>query len=80
LIPSTESLPSTEIIILAADPDLQSVYPASHAALLEKNHPHVKFGRVLGVTHDSHKTGAGVVASVIMEGMKGQMGIEVFRG
>lgn len=47
--------------------------------MLEKDHPHVKFGWVAGVTHDAHKTGAEIVASVIMEGMKGQMGIEVLR-
>ncbi|KAI9638290.1 Alpha/Beta hydrolase protein [Dioszegia hungarica] len=79
LIPTPSSLPATEIIILAADPDLASVYPASNAALLEKSHPHVKFGRIMGATHDTHKTAPGVVADVIMNGMTGAMGVEVLR-
>lgn len=79
LIPPPSALPNTELIILAADPELKTVYPAINALQLERDHPHVKFGWKAGITHDAHKTGAEVVASVIMEGMKGQMGIEVLR-
>ncbi|WWC62474.1 uncharacterized protein I303_105070 [Kwoniella dejecticola CBS 10117] len=81
LIPSQSSSKSTEIIILAADPDVKTVYPYSNAKRLEADFPHVKFGWVKKATHDMHKTDSGVLAKVILNGFDGaeQAGVTVLR-
>jgi hypothetical protein len=70
-------LPNTELIILAGDPAIRSVYPASNAALLKDRYPHVRFGQRLGASHDMHKDKPDVVAGVIMHGLGGAEGVEV---
>ncbi|WVW84575.1 hypothetical protein I302_106609 [Kwoniella bestiolae CBS 10118] len=69
LLPSQSSSTDTEIIILAADPSVKTVYPPENAQRLEDEYPYVKFGWVQGATHDMHKTDAGVLASTIMKGL-----------
>ncbi|WWC70679.1 uncharacterized protein I206_104630 [Kwoniella pini CBS 10737] len=81
LIPTQSSSKSTEIIILAADPDVKTVYPLSNAKRLEQDYPYVKFGWVKGATHDMHKTDSGVLANVILHGFEGaeKAGVTVLR-
>jgi pimeloyl-ACP methyl ester carboxylesterase len=80
LLPSATELPSTELIILAGDPDIRSAYPAENAAILKEKYPHVKFGRRLGASHDMHKDKPDVVAAVILGGLAGDKEIEVLAG
>jgi hypothetical protein len=82
LLPSAASSKGTEIIIIAADPDLRSVYPASNANLLDEKYPHVKFAQRLGATHDMHKDKPDVLYSVLTSGLANakEMGLDILRG
>ncbi|WWD04779.1 hypothetical protein V865_002850 [Kwoniella europaea PYCC6329] len=82
LLPSQSASTSTEIMILGADPSVKTVYPPENSERLKKEYPYVKFGWVKGATHDMHKTDAGVLAKVIVEGFAGaeKAGVTVLRG
>lgn len=81
LLPTAEQSQGTEILIVAADPSLRSVYPATNAKLLEERYPHVKFGQRLGATHDMHKDKPDVLYGVIVGGFSQapDLGIDVIR-
>jgi hypothetical protein len=81
LLPSAPSSKGTEIIILAADPKLRSVYPSSNANLLEAKYPHVKFAQRLGATHDMHKDKPDVLYKVLINGLSDPQasGLDVLR-
>ncbi|WWC88757.1 uncharacterized protein L201_003670 [Kwoniella dendrophila CBS 6074] len=70
LLPPQESSSSTEIILLAADESIKTVYPPSNLDIL-RDYPHIKFGWVKGATHDMHKTDSGVLAQVMLNGFDG---------
>lgn len=81
LLPSAESSKNTEIIIIAADPSMRSVYPASNATKLAAEYPHVKFARRLGATHDMHKDKPDVIYGVLVHGLRtaAELELEVLR-
>lgn len=81
LLPSASTSSGTEIIIIAADPSLRSVYPASNAKLLEAEYPHVKFAQRMGATHDMHKDKPDVMYGVIVDGLSRakELGLEILR-
>jgi hypothetical protein len=70
----------TEIIILAADPALNSVYSSrNHVQLLEEEHPHVKLAIQQQASHDMHKDHPEVIAEVMLHGLGKRDGLEILR-
>ena len=57
------------------------MYPASNAAKLEAEYPHVKFARRLGATHDMHKDKPDVIYGVLVHGLAtaADLDLEVLR-
>lgn len=69
LLPTSSVAGESEIIILAADPAMRSIYPASNAELLKAKYPHVKFAQKIGATHDMHKDKPDVLVGILLVGL-----------